>query len=151
VNIRNEFHSACVIGLKASEEDDMHKTFTYMTALAVLVLTLTACGAGTVRLDAGHNGASVEVNRGERISITLAGNPTTGYSWELVDFDEVVVELVGEPEYKSDSKLIGSGGAYTFTLKALAPGVTTVKLVYQRSWETDVEPMEVFEVTLNVK
>jgi predicted secreted protein len=47
--------------------------------------------------------------------------------------------------------MIGSGGAYTFTLKALTPGSTTVKLIYHRSWETDVEPIEVFEVTLNVK
>lgn len=129
----------------------MKKTITLMAALIVLILTLTACGSAAVKLDEQDNGASVEVNSGERVSITLAGNPTTGYSWELVDFDEVVVEAVGEPEYKSDSKLIGGGGEYTFTLKALAPGTTTVRLVYQRSWETDLEPIEVFEVTVKVK
>jgi predicted secreted protein len=149
-SIRNEFSNACVIGLKTSKEDDMHKTFTYLAALVALVLTLSACGAAAVRLDERHNGVSVEVDSGGKITITLAGNPTTGYSWELATYDAAVVEPVGEPEYKSDSMLIGGGGAYTFTFKALAPGVTKVKLVYQRSWEMEVEPIEVFEVTLNV-
>ena len=127
------------------------RTITLMTALIALLLTLTACGAAAVKLDEQHNGGSVEVNGGDKVTITLEGNPTTGYSWELSELDPAVVELVGEPAYKSDSKLIGSGGAYTFTLKALTPGSTTVKLVYHRSWETEVEPLEVYEVTLNVK
>lgn len=129
----------------------MQRTFAYMAALVALTLTLTACGSPTVKLAEQDNGQAAEVNSGERVSITLEGNPTTGYSWELIEYDAAVVEPVGEAEYKSDSKLIGGGGAYTFTFKALVPGMTTVKLVYQRSWETDTEPIEVFEVTLKVK
>jgi len=122
-----------------------------MAALIVLVMSLTAYSSAAVKLDEQHNGQSVEVKSGERITITLAGNPTTSYNWELSEFDAAMVELVGEPAYDSDSKLLGGGGAYTFTLKALTPGTTTLKLIYHRSWETDVEPIEVFEVTLNVK
>ena len=121
-----------------------------IAALIVLLMTLTACGSAAVKLDEQDNGQSVEVSSGDRITITLEGNPTTGYSWEPGEFDASVVELVGEADYKSDSKMLGSGGVYTFTLKALAPGATTVKFIYHRSWE-DAEPAQVFEVTLNVK
>lgn len=126
-------------------------TLFFVAALIALSLTLTACGSTAVKLDASDNGRSIEVNNGDKITITLEGNPTTGYSWELSEYDAAMVEPVGEPAYDSDSKLLGGGGAYTFTLKALAPGVTTVRLVYHRSWETDVEPLQVYEVTLNVK
>jgi len=123
---------------------------TFIAALIALLLTFSACSTAGVKLDEQHNGQSVEVNSGDRITVTLEGNPTTGYSWELGELDSAVVELVGEPDYKTDTKMFGSGGTYTFTLKAVAPGATTVKLIYHRSWE-DAEPEKVFEVTLNVK
>lgn len=123
---------------------------TLIAAFIALLMTLTACGSAAVKLDEQDNGQTVEVNSGDKITITLAGNPTTGYSWELSEFDASVVELAGEADYKSDSKLLGSGGVYTFTLKAGAPGSTVVKFIYHRSWE-DAEPAQVFEVTLNVK
>jgi predicted secreted protein len=67
----------------------------FMAALIALLLTLTACGTAAVKLDEEHNGGSVEVNSGDKITITLEGNPTTGYSWELSELDQAVVELVG--------------------------------------------------------
>lgn len=123
---------------------------TLIAAFIALLMTLTACGSAAVKLDEQDNGQTVEVNSGDKITITLEGNPTTGYSWELSEFDASVVEPAGEADYKSDSKLLGSGGVYTFTLNALAPGATTMKFIYHRSWE-DAEPAQVFEVTLNVK
>ena len=125
-------------------------TIIFIAALIALLMTLSACSTAGVKLDEQHNGQSVEVNSGDRISVTLEGNPTTGYSWELSEFDPAVVELVGEPDYKTDTKMLGSGGTYTFTLKAVGSGATTVKLIYHRSWE-DAEPEKVFEVTLHVE
>jgi len=125
--------------------------FAFIAAFLALLMTLAACSSAAVELDAQENGQSVEVASGDKFTITLEGNPTTGYSWEVSEFDQAVVELVGEPDYKTDSKMIGSGGVYTFTFKAAAAGTTNLKLIYHRSWEEDVEPEKVYEVTLKVK
>ena len=124
--------------------------YAIIAAFIALLMTLAACSAAAVELDATENGQSVEVASGEKITITLEGNPTTGYSWEVSEIDAAVAELAGEPDYKTDSKMLGSGGVYTFTFKAIAPGTTSIKLIYHRSWE-DAEPEKVYEVTLNVK
>lgn len=123
----------------------------FIAAFIALLMLLTACGSAAVKLDEQDNGKSVDLESGKTVSITLEGNPTTGYGWEISEIDPAVAELAGEPDFKSDSKALGSGGVYTFTIKAVAPGTTSIKLVYHRSWETDVEPEKVYEVTLNVK
>jgi len=128
-----------------------NKKLTLMAAFIALIFTLAACSAVAVRLDEQDNGQSVDVASGDKITIRLEGNPTTGYSWEVSAIDPAMVELVGEPDYKTDSKALGSGGVYTFTFKAAAAGTTSLKLIYHRSWEEDVDPVKVFEVTLNVK
>lgn len=117
----------------------------------VSLMILTACSSAAVKLDEQGNGQSVELKAGQKLTVSLAGNPTTGYSWEVSEIDPAVVELVGEPDYKTDSKMLGSGGVYTFTFKAAAAGTTNLKLIYHRSWEEGVDPEKVYEVTLNVK
>lgn len=123
----------------------------FIAAFIALLMALAACGAAAVELSEQDNGQSVEVASGEKITITVEGNPTTGFSWEVDEIDAAVAELVGEPGYKSDSKALGSGGVYTFTFKAINVGTTNIKLIYHRSWEEGVEPEKVYEVTLNVK
>ena len=117
----------------------------------VSLMILTACSSAAVKLDEQGNGQSVELEAGQKLTVSLAGNPTTGYSWEVSEIDPAVVELVGEPDYQSDSDLIGSGGVYTFVFKGVAPGQSSIKLVYHRSWETDVEPEKEYEIFVNVK
>ena len=117
----------------------------------VSLFALAACGVPVAKLVEADNGTSVDLKTGETFTISLEGNPTTGYSWEVSSIDPAVVEQVGEPDFKSDSKLIGAGGMFTFTFKAVSPGSAPVMLVYHRSWEKDVTPMYEYQVTVNVK
>ena len=61
-----------------------------------------------------------------------------------------IIKLVGEPGFNSDSKLMGAGGIKTFTFEAQGSGKTVIKLVYHRSWETDVPPEKEFEIVIEV-
>lgn len=127
------------------------RKITLIAAFIVLLIALAACSAAVAKLEQADNGKTVDLKTGETFTIALEGNPTTGYNWEVSEIDPTVAQLVGEPDYKSDSKLIGSGGMFKFTFKAVAPGTSHVKLVYHRPWEEDVAPIEEFEVTVNVK
>lgn len=116
-----------------------------------LMLGLTACGSSKVKVGATDNGQTVELEVGQKLAVALEGNPTTGFNWEVGEIDESVLKQFGEAEYKADSKLIGAGGMITYTFEAVQQGTTTLKLIYHRSWETDVPPEKEFLVTVNVK
>jgi inhibitor of cysteine peptidase len=97
------------------------------------------------------NGGSVTLNQGEKLEIKLSSNPTTGYNWEIVQIDSAIVQQVGDVEYKSYSKRIGSGGVNTYTFQAASEGKTHLTLIYHRSFEKDTPPIETFDLDIEVK
>jgi inhibitor of cysteine peptidase len=121
--------------------------------LALVLLLAAACSpAKPVTLTAADKGSQVDVKAGEQIVITLDGNPSTGYTWEAKDLDSTMFEQVGDPAFiSSNPSLVGSGGTLTLTFKALKAGTATLTLVYHRPWETGVDPMDTFVVTVTVK
>lgn len=124
-----------------------------MRPVCMFVCFLLALGAGNVQaldLTGQESGRSVTVPVGEVVSITLGGNPTTGYAWELADVDRAVLAPDPEPAYVADSALSGAGGKYTFRLTARAAGSTAVQLVYRRSWEKGLPPLERFDLQVSV-
>ena len=121
---------------------------------AALWLAAEGFGGGgnpQMTLGDGDNGRTVTVARNTVISIQLEGNPTTGYSWESSVGSRAVLNPTNDGDFKPSSSAIGAGGTYTFQYQALAHGRTDVTLVYRRSWETGVEPLKTFQVTIVVR
>jgi inhibitor of cysteine peptidase len=128
-------------------------TFLFLASLCLLPAGCAAPGGQpkTHTLDEKNNGGSLEMAAGDQLEIRLVGNPTTGYEWMLKAVDESVLKPLGEPEYQSESNLIGGGGRYTFQLTALAAGDTQLELVYRRSFEPETEkPADQFSLTVKV-
>ena len=105
-------------------------------------VTLTASGPATLAV-------------GDTLAITLAANPSTGYSWTLATApDAAVLAAAGEPAYTPDRTdgppMPGAGGKTTFRLVAAGVGTTRVVLTYRRGWETDVPPAETVTVDVTV-
>lgn len=70
------------------------------------------------------------------LDIVLAGNPTTGFTWEAVEADSEIAEI--KSEYKqdeADEEMAGVDGKYTFTVTGKSKGETQIKLCYMRSFE----------------
>ena len=121
-------------------------------AVAVAVaLVLAACSprGEAIRLDASADGTQMSLSVGDRLEVALAGNPTTGYSWEIASVDESVILADGEPSFRADSNQVGAGGTMTLAFDAVGAGTTVLELVYQRPFE-DAPPAETFTVTLVV-
>ena len=74
--------------------------------LAIVMFSIVGCGPRDIKAGVDMNGDSITLEKGQQLVISLEGNPTTGYNWELVEFDQAILRQVGEPEYKSDSMLI---------------------------------------------
>lgn len=122
--------------------------------ISLYVLCLAACQnkAAVITLNQSDAGKTVELNPGDRLVISLPGNPTTGFNWESQPApDSSVLKQVGEAEFKADSNRVGSGGTVTLTFDAAAPGQVALTLVYHRAWETGVPPVEIYQVQVVVK
>jgi inhibitor of cysteine peptidase len=122
----------------------------FVVALIAAAL-LVACSSSATELSEEDAGRTVELRAGDSLEVTLVGNPTTGYMWEVGSVDAAVLTQVGEPEFKADSDLIGSPGTITLRFEAVAPGQTDLQLIYHRPWEEGVAPLETFEAMIVVK
>jgi inhibitor of cysteine peptidase len=122
--------------------------------LAGLLLVLAACsstGGNPLMLTEKNDGQNVQMSNGQQLVVTLEGNPTTGYTWEVDTIDQAILKQIGEPEFKASSGALGAGGLMTLQFQAVSQGETPLRLVYHRPWEQDIAPEKTFEVNVVVK
>ena len=124
--------------------------YLFLASLTVFLFTLTGCG-NKVSIGSNANGSTIELEKGQVLVLKLASNPTTGYDWEITGLDTAILQQKGDVAYKSDSALIGSGGVDTWTFEAFSSGQTHLQLVYHRSWEKDIPPLETYDLDIEVK
>jgi inhibitor of cysteine peptidase len=120
--------------------------------ISLIMIVLAACTSGGDATVTGEDAnRTVVVDVGVSAIVELPANPSTGYTWEIVEIDRAVLSPAGEPVFESDSpSLVGAPGLLCFTLEAMEPGTTDVRFVYHRPWE-DVEPIDEFTVTIEVR
>lgn len=72
---------------------------------------------------------------GGLLEVTLDGNHTTGYSWQLAGNQSGILRLEKQ-EYISDhSSLCGSPGSFHWVFRAVKPGREMLEFRYYRPWE----------------
>jgi inhibitor of cysteine peptidase len=128
--------------------------------LAFAASVTTGCSSakassGPLKLTDADSGKDFTVKVGDQIQVILPGNMTTGYSWSaaLSDKDAALLVQDGEPVYApdaTDGPVVGAGGTFTFDFKAVTAGRATLKLVYERSWESGAAA-QTFEVQITIK
>lgn len=77
-----------------------------------------------------------------QMTVTLGGNPTTGYAWTYTVSDPDVLKEVSN-EYKQDADtegLTGAGGEYVFVFEGGNEGEADLVFSYLRDWEEE-EPI----------
>jgi inhibitor of cysteine peptidase len=129
----------------------MNRQMRVITSLFLTIL-LAACGAPSSQTITEQDaGKTIEVSKGETITILLEGNPTTGYTWELASENLSILRQVGEPAFTPDSQAAGSGGKVSLKFEAVTTGQGLLQLVYHRSFEPDEPPVRTFEANVVVK
>lgn len=130
-----------------------------MLRLFVMVVAglLCACGAATPpigstkQLTEADDGHRFELYVGDKLEITLPGNPTSGFQWDVSKGDTSILRQIGEPRFEPSSGAIGSNGTITLSFDAVGIGQMELKLIYHRPFEKDTQPAQTFAVTVIVQ
>lgn len=129
------------------------KVNNFIVVMLLMTIFAAGCGpTGEVRFDMADNGRQIEAEVGQILAISLESNPTTGFGWELIELEDPILQLMGEAEFQpsESNEIVGAGGTETFRFEVASTGQTTLTLVYRRSWEEGVEPLETFSLNVIV-
>jgi inhibitor of cysteine peptidase len=138
--------------LKSLSNSVVWKGMAGLLLMAIALTSISGCAAeAALALEADDNGNEITLNKGQTLTIKLEANPTTGYTWEMVETEGAILRQVGDPEFEADSDLLGAAGTQTLSFEATEAGHMELRLVYHRPWETDVDPLETFSVQVLVK
>ena len=124
-----------VIGVAACSSSDSESTTT-TTAAPASTTTTAAQDGGDIVTEPGP----VSLGVGDRATLELEANPTTGYQWELAtEPDSSIVAVVSDTytAATNDTGMVGAGGTQVIVIEGVAAGSTTLELRYVRPWETD--------------
>lgn len=106
-----------------------------LLGLSFLVAACTT--ASSLILSEVDNSRTINTTIGEEITISLAGNATTGYSWLFTSTNGTLFKAIQE-SYAPDihpTGMVGVGGKFTYKIKTLKKGTFSIIARYYRPWE----------------
>ena len=120
-------------------------------ALLFVVSIFWGCKPSDIIIvDESADGSEIELQVGQKLVVSLDGNPTTGYIWEMAG-ECALLEKLDESKFEPKSDLIGSPGKQTLVFEAVKSGSEPLELVYHRPWEKETPPAKAFSLKLKVK
>ncbi len=128
------------------------KKILWIWILPLFLGLLAGCGPKDSNLTEANNGQPTTLYVGGKVVIELPANPTTGYTWDVGEVDTNILKQVGKTEYNSSSSnpVPGQGGTQTLRFQAIAPGKTTLKLIYHRPFESNTPPIQIYTIPVIV-
>jgi len=118
-------------------------------ALLLAALGGSACSLSSAAPE--QTPAEIVAAPGQRFTIELDGNRSTGFQWELgKPLDTALVTSVDTEYRQAPGAAVGAGGKEIWTFDAVAPGWTKIQLVYRRPWE-EMAPARIAVYSVDVR
>ena len=114
----------------------------------VFLLTLEDAAGTPYDFGIEQNGENVTVPVESEVAISLAENPSTGYSWNATASPGLTV---ADDRYRPNATpegVVGAGGTRTWTLVPEQPGTFIFSAVYRRPWENVTGTEDRFDLTI---
>ena len=112
------------------------------------IYLFTAGDARQYTFGMGENGQNVTVPVKSEVVVSLAENPTTGYTWNATVSPGLTVTADRYRQNATAEGMLGGGGTHTWTLVPETSGVVTFSAVYRRPWENLTGTEERFDLTI---
>ena len=134
----------------------------HWSPVVVAVLLLAGCGQthaqthtqtndSTLHLTENDNGKKFNLKPRGALVVTLASNPSTGYSWEIAPPVPLrsPLRLVSHRYVASKKNVPGAAGSEVWRFRAVGHGRSTYEFLHRRS--SGAAGGEVFSVTIHVR
>jgi inhibitor of cysteine peptidase len=102
-----------------------------------------------VTLERDGAGTSLSVAPGDSVLVRLDEIPTSGYRWEVKEFDATVLQPVGDDFIPASGGAVGGGGQHEFRFRVVGPGKSELRLVRRRPWEPETAAVDELEATID--
>jgi inhibitor of cysteine peptidase len=123
----------------------------FLLLVALLVSAYIGRNSSVTQINLDDAGKTIQLTIGDKLEVNLEGNPSTGYTWEVLSGQELL-EQSEEIEFTAASQqLVGSSGEMRFEFEAIAAGETTLTMGYLRPFERDIDPLQTYSVSVIVK
>ncbi len=97
---------------------------------------VTAPTPASVVVTEAHNGTTITLAPGGKLTVRLVANPSTGYQWLVAKTPTAqVLRATGSGYEPPVSTLLGAPGVSWWTYDAASAGTTSLDLRYVRPWE----------------
>lgn len=118
--------------------------------LSAIVIIASSCKTTSVNNSDANEEFVYEISVGETLEIKLAANPTTGYSWNWANEENVtIIDSSGYRYVMDEPVMAGSGGSDVWTFVGVKAGQETIVFEYARSWEREnVEKIKRFVISV---
>ncbi len=113
----------------------------------------TSATPAQISLDASTSlGKIINLSVGATLAITLPSNPSTGFSWELVQIsDNTVLQKVSNQLNPAASPVPGAPGTETWTFQALKAGTTGLFMQYSQPFTGGTKGAQTLALTIIVQ
>jgi inhibitor of cysteine peptidase len=121
--------------------------------VGMVVILCSACNSPLqeMALSSRDNGRQIQIGQGQTLAISLPGNPSTGYLWQVDTVDDQVLAQTKAMTFTPASEEVGASGLQTFHFQAIRSGEILLRLVYRRPWEKKAEPLKAFSIQVSVR
>ncbi|WP_406661804.1 protease inhibitor I42 family protein [Methanolobus sp. ZRKC3] len=96
------------------------------------------------------SGKTERALKGDIITIELAENPTTGYSWNLTASSGLSLKTDQYKQTAENEMRMGAGGVHTWTFEVTGEESQLIEAVYKRPWEDTTGNEESFTLSIEV-
>jgi inhibitor of cysteine peptidase len=101
-------------------------------------------------IDRSYDNKTLDINVGDKLTIILEENPTTGYRWKLDQVNEEAMTLEDSKYSANSESQVGGGGYRTFIFRSVSNGATKISLSLRREWEKEQSPIDRFQISVQV-
>jgi len=88
---------------------------------------------------------------GDKITVKLCSNPTTGFKW---NYKTTIENVLKEEDYDFEEPkgdVLGAAGIEVWTFEAVEKGTTEVRMEYSQPWEGGLKAEWTYTMTVTVQ
>lgn len=119
-----------------------------LLASLLALLGICAFAQNTVTVTEGDGNTQVTLKPGDTLVVQLNANPSTGYSWQIVQNNPFLLPQIGKGRFQGgDSGMMGAPGKMVFRFRAANAGGEALRMVYLRPFASGgIPPADTFQL-----